>query len=540
MEAHGASPHVFMPQATQSMVLCCLCGIQTPPNPTNMCVHCIKSQVDITEGIQKQVTVLWCKECNRYLQPPKHWMRAELESKELLTFCIKKLKGLAKVKLVDAAFIWTEPHSRRLKVRLTVQKEVLNGAILQQTFVVEYVVEPHMCLDCNRANANPNTWSACCQVRQHVPHKRTFFYLEQLIIKHGADELCLKVKDIHEGVDFFFQSRSHAMKLVDFLQSVVPIRYRHDKQLVSHNIHESTYNYKYTFSIEIAPLCKDDLVCLPPKVSRDAGHVGPVMLCTRVTASLQMVDPLTLRTYMADTTAFFRQPYRPLISSKQLIEYVVLDIEPLGPEHGPWALAEAQVARARDFGVNDTIFITRTHLGRVLQAGDKAWGYDLANLVVADEDMQKYIDAKGGSQAVPEVVLVRKSYEEKRKKRRLKGHRRPWMLKRMDIEAADEPAGRRSKARDAEEAAEEERERFLEELEEDPEMRKGVALFRDPTYNPASAHKPRGMEEDDGEEDDGDQVPEVPLEELLDNLEALQIEGDHGAEGEDVDMIESD
>jgi nonsense-mediated mRNA decay protein 3 len=81
--------------------LCCLCGVQTMPNPSNMCVNCIKSQVDITEGIQKQVSILWCKECNRYLQPPKHWLRAELESKELLTFCIKRLKGLQKVRFPD-------------------------------------------------------------------------------------------------------------------------------------------------------------------------------------------------------------------------------------------------------------------------------------------------------------------------------------------------------------------------------------------------------------------------------------------------------
>ena len=50
---------------------------------------------------------------------------------------MKKVKGLNKVKLVDAGFLWTEPHSRRLKVKVTIQKEVLNGAILQQTFVVE-------------------------------------------------------------------------------------------------------------------------------------------------------------------------------------------------------------------------------------------------------------------------------------------------------------------------------------------------------------------------------------------------------------------
>jgi NMD protein affecting ribosome stability and mRNA decay len=66
---------------------------------------------------------------------------------------------------VDAGFIWTEPHSKRLKVKLTIQGEVFNGAILQQSFVVEYVVENHMCLECNRANANPNSWTACAQVR---------------------------------------------------------------------------------------------------------------------------------------------------------------------------------------------------------------------------------------------------------------------------------------------------------------------------------------------------------------------------------------
>jgi nonsense-mediated mRNA decay protein 3 len=130
-----------------------------------MCVNCIRSQVDITEGIQKSVTILWCKGCLRYLQPPKHWVKADPESKELLTYCIKRVRGMAKVKLVDAAFIWTEPHSMRLKVKLTVQGEVLNGAILQQEFVVEFVVERHMCPACNRQSANPNAWVACVQVR---------------------------------------------------------------------------------------------------------------------------------------------------------------------------------------------------------------------------------------------------------------------------------------------------------------------------------------------------------------------------------------
>jgi NMD protein affecting ribosome stability and mRNA decay len=75
---------------------------------------------------------------------------------------------LQKVKLVDAGFIWTEPHSKRLKVKLTIQAEVFNGTILQQGFVVEFIVENHMCLECNRANANPNSWTACAQVGGRV------------------------------------------------------------------------------------------------------------------------------------------------------------------------------------------------------------------------------------------------------------------------------------------------------------------------------------------------------------------------------------
>ena len=68
------------------------------------------------------------------------------------------------MKLVDAGFIWTEPHSRRLKVKVTIQAEVFNGAILQQSFVVEFIVETHMCPDCEKQNANPNTWVAAVQV----------------------------------------------------------------------------------------------------------------------------------------------------------------------------------------------------------------------------------------------------------------------------------------------------------------------------------------------------------------------------------------
>ena len=42
---------------------------------------------------------------------------------------------IKQVKLIDASFIWTEPHSKRLKLKLTIQKEVFSGVILQQVCV---------------------------------------------------------------------------------------------------------------------------------------------------------------------------------------------------------------------------------------------------------------------------------------------------------------------------------------------------------------------------------------------------------------------
>ena len=70
---------------------------------------------------------------SRYLQPPSTWIACVLESRELLGLCLKRLKGLNKVHLVDAGFVWTEPHSKRLKVKLTIQKEVSN---IRQVFTI--------------------------------------------------------------------------------------------------------------------------------------------------------------------------------------------------------------------------------------------------------------------------------------------------------------------------------------------------------------------------------------------------------------------
>lgn len=84
------------------------------------------------------------------------------------------------------------------------------------------------------------------------------------------------------GLDFFYKTRSHADRLVGFLDSVLPIRVKQSKQLVSHDQTNNTHFYKYVFGVELPRICKDDLVIMPPKLAKELGGVSRLQLCFKV------------------------------------------------------------------------------------------------------------------------------------------------------------------------------------------------------------------------------------------------------------------
>ena len=188
-------PSVQQRQSTAATILCYNCG--APIDGTQaagaLCSDCLKLTVDITQGIERDGVLFMCRDCDRWLSPPSQWVVAALESRELLALCLRKLRGLNKSRIIDASFIWTEPHSRRVKLKITVQQEAFEGTVLQQTFEVEFVQQWRQCPDCAKSYTH-NTWRAVVQVRQKVPHKRTFLYLEQLILKQGAHKETINIK----------------------------------------------------------------------------------------------------------------------------------------------------------------------------------------------------------------------------------------------------------------------------------------------------------------------------------------------------------
>lgn len=404
---------------TVAKILCCQCGSLIEPNQSNMCIGCLRAKTDISEGIPKQAVVYFCKSCERYQLDQGKWVKAELESNDLLTLCLKKLKGLNKVELIDASFIWTEPHSRRIKVKLTIQKEVAGGDTLKQVFEVEYVVSTQMCDLCHRIEAK-DFWKAKVQVRQRLAHKKTLLYLEQLLAKTLHQFNCTKTKTMGEGIDFFFDRCDDARKIVEYMQKVIPCRYSASQQLISHDNRSNVYNYKYTFSVEIVPICKEDIVCLPLATSKALGNIGRLCICTRVTHNIYLINPFNLKSSELNATIYFRAPFTSITNSKRLTEYMVMNIEQLDkttvdksaePDaegEGKYALADVWLVKSSELGSSDAEIHCKTHLGNLLSPGDTVLGFDLANANLNNAELDEYTQNQGDR--TPDVILLKKHY----------------------------------------------------------------------------------------------------------------------------------
>ncbi|KAJ8921812.1 hypothetical protein NQ315_008444 [Exocentrus adspersus] len=375
--------------------------------------------------------------------------------------------------------------------------------MLEQVFVVEYTVSHQMCDDCHRTEAK-DYWRASVQVRQKAENKKTFYYLEQLILKHKVHENALGIKPVHGGLDFFYSTESNARKMVDFLSASLPCKYQHSKKLLSHDIHSNIYNYKFTYSVEIVPISKDSVVCLPKKLTQQLGGISPICLVYRVTNSVHLIDPATAQIAEVNSTIYWRYPFGSICNPKQLVEYVVMDIEPImdkerkffpgqGTISNRHVLSDIWVVKASELGMNDNTIHTRTHLGHVLKPGDSVMGYNLEDSNVNDANFEK-IDRSN----IPDVLLVKKHYGDRSFRRR----QRMWKLKRL----AEGDTAFDSEANDFHE--------FLDDLEEDPALRQNINIYKDKT---------KQIPVDTNDKYD-ETMPQVTLEEMLDDLVIDDVE----------------
>lgn len=381
------------------------------PNEVAMCLECLRSNVSITTGIDTNCEVVQCKKCEKWNTSTDCWQHLELESPSFLAVCLKKVGKLETLKFVDAKWIWTEPHSKRLKIEVCVEKSVLNDKItVRQSLTIEFVIKHKQCLQCIR-EATDHTWGACVQVRQRHGHQRGLIGLEQHIIKSGLHSLIIDVGKSREGIDLYFRTKSHAEQVVEFISRMLPTKVKASKKLISRDLQSQISRHELTFLVEVVPVLKGDLV-----VNR-SGLVD-FWLVSKVSSVIHLINPSTLARREVNRSQYFTDPLLCVLSLPNLVPFIVLDICPVSVGHKkspivtrdsmavPWAaLAEAEIMRESDFGQSDTSYRVLTHLGNILQAGDKVLGYDLDRTAYDDSFLSDL------SYDPPSIILVRKVYE---------------------------------------------------------------------------------------------------------------------------------
>ena len=407
-------------------------------------------------------------------------MKVERESQDMMNLCLSKIKGLNKVQLIDSSFVWTEPHSKEIKIKLTIQKE-LNKSLIQTSFIITFKEDWTQCEDCKKT-FTPHIWRAVVQLRQKVNHKRTFLFLEQVILKHKAQAKALNIKEHPEGVDFYFSNRAQANSFCSFIHEFLPCQSKTSRQLISVDEKSNEAEYKETFRLEIAPICQDDLIILTEDNYKKLGSIGPVLLCYKQIKSLKFIDPVSFETLDLDNNTYWRYELKSYIDRKCLTEFLILDVQEeidykklaekdksqrvikkivnnkkqkvqkmelendpkINPELNDTKnsiksnmtnsskymeylekkleekkikIVNVKCIRNSEKEENKEIIEIRSFLGRKMHPGDIYYGYDLTRINISDEN-EEFLSKKKGK--IPDIILVKKKYNNYKKIFKLK------------------------------------------------------------------------------------------------------------------------
>ena len=309
----------------------------------------------------------------------------------------------------------------------------MRGAVYRQSTSVVFTVRDQMCPMCKKQSANDNLmWSAVVQIRQHgVARKHTLMHLEELMMTHKAHAHAIGIqrgRDAGGGLDVFFKKNSSAKTFVEFVQARVPCRIQTTKSMVGHDGKSNVHRFQAAHKLEVVPVSKNDLLLLPRRAAAAMGLPLGVALCTHVSSTAHVVHiphraSKELFTGEITASSFYRDPFRPLVSSDRLVVFQVLDITLAahGDDDAPLSqgdcrrnakknknrktmrLADVEVCLESNIGETNASHFCTTHLGKVLCVGQLVKGYYLKGNVFSDNDL-KPLERSGIE--LPEVVLV--------------------------------------------------------------------------------------------------------------------------------------
>ena len=81
--------------------------------------------------------------------------------------------------------------------------------------------------------------------------------------------------------------------------------------------------------LQVVPVCKDNVVALPRQSAHSFGGIGQVCVVNKVTQILHLIDPETCQITEVSPTNYFKLPFLALNRFSDLVEYTVMNIEPV-------------------------------------------------------------------------------------------------------------------------------------------------------------------------------------------------------------------
>ncbi|KAM0686755.1 ribosome-binding protein [Conglomerata obtusa] len=340
----------------------------------NMCDRCIATEIDITASIKRNLIIEHCRQCDRYFTPPKNWQMCEWGSKELLILLLKQNKALLKYRLIDSDFVYTEEHSKQLEITVKLGQDNI-----EQSVNIKYRIRNRQCPDCQKIEAK-QYWTSIVQVRQRVQHKRTLLYLEQILLKSEAFKDATNIKERRDGMDFYYQNKVPAIRMVNFIQSAMMSRLVTSERLISEDKKSNTAKYKFSYSIEIVPICRDDCVMVSERIAQKYG-IGRINIVLKVNTNFIMIDPLSMKITEIDARNYwgYQDEFKVLMSSKSLKKFRINEIEKGEIKVGKYCQSDVFVSKNENEN-----FHCKTHLGNIIREGETVLGYDFEHSMISE------------------------------------------------------------------------------------------------------------------------------------------------------------
>lgn len=179
----------------------------------------------------------------------------------------------------------------------------------------------------------------------------------------------------------------------------MPCRVRNSKQLISADLNNNLYNYKYVWVVELPKINRWDLVVIDEQMRKELGGGSPYLICSRVTKFIYLLDNSGVngKSIELDSVQYFNyeekghiQEYVPFRGNST--EFMVIDVDynqqkAKDTSHTDISSmsrhflslkksAHIEVQRMSDWKT----FSIRSHLGEILRHGNIVLGFDLTSM----------------------------------------------------------------------------------------------------------------------------------------------------------------